>query len=103
MLSEDLFIEELARLGTETEALQKILAGDPELSVGPAYSNGCLEWVGRLPDAYVRARPDVERRGSNQAVFAGFRIGGREVRRTRYAPAVSDLLEADLSAVARSK
>ncbi len=59
--------------------------------------------VEKLPDAYRhRAKRDVERRGLNQAVFAGFWIAGKEVRRHEFQPVYEDLIESDLSDQARS-
>lgn len=101
-LPEDLFIKELARIGQETESLQMIIEGDAQLSEGPEVQERMFAMVERLPDAYAQAQPDIERRGLNQAVFAGIWIAGREVRRHRLQPVYEDLFESDLSDPARS-
>jgi hypothetical protein len=61
-----------------------------------------LAMVEKLPGAYARAQPDVERRGLNQAVFAGFWVAGREVRRHQFRSPYEDLLTGDLLDPARS-
>src|SRR2546429_6925674 len=49
-----------------------------------------------MPNAYTEAKPDIERRGLNQAVFAGFWVAGREVEGHQLQQPYGDLLEADL-------
>ncbi len=95
-LPEDLFRVELARMGHETEALQQIVEGDPVLAEGPEVQERMFAMVEKLPSAYGRAKPDIERRGLNQAVFAGFWVAGREVRRHQLRPPYDDLLAGDL-------